>query len=151
MTDHDAILDLLGRYVRGVDERDFAAVAALFTPDASIDYNVGGGAKLRAMELAAWLGRSLTMFRLTQHLLGVPVIEVQGDTARTRVPVLATHVQTRHDGSEVSAVLNGTYTHELSRTPAGWRIRTLRFVSQHLTGTFLPPGDVRLYPPSAST
>ena len=44
MSDHDEIMNALGRYARGVDERDFASVAALFTSDADIDYSVGGGA-----------------------------------------------------------------------------------------------------------
>lgn len=149
MSDHDAIMNALAHYARGVDERDFASVAALFTPDASIDYAVGGGAVLEAGELAAWLGRSMTIFRMTQHHLGLPVIEVRDDTAHTRVPVIATHVQQRHDGSEVSAVLYGTYTHDWSRTEAGWRIRTLRFDSHYGVGAFLPPTDVRLFPAAA--
>ncbi len=150
MSDHETILNALARYASGVDERDFARVAALFTPDATIDYSVGGGAKLKAGELAAWLGRSLAMFRMTQHLLGLPVIEVEGDSARTRVGVLASHVQQRHDGTEVSAVLNGTYTHEWARTAAGWRIRTLRFESHYVAGTFLPPSEVKLFPTPAA-
>lgn len=146
MTDHDAITNALARYARGVDERDFGTVAALFTDDAVVDYSVAGGTTLAATDLAAWLGRSLQMFRMTQHLLGLPVIDVDGDTARTRVPVIATHVQTRHDGTETSAVLNGTYTHEWTRTVAGWRIRSLRFDSHFAAGTFLAPKDVRLFP-----
>ena len=75
--------------------------------------------------------------------------DVRDDTAHTRVPVIATHVQQRHDGSEVSAVLYGTYTHDWSRTEAGWRIRTLRFDSHYGVGAFLPPTDVRLFPAAA--
>ena len=148
MSDHDLILDALARYARGVDDRDFAAVAALFTADASIDYSVSGGATLTGGELATWLGNALAMFRMTQHLLGLPVIEITGDTARTCIGVLATHVQTKLDGTETTAVLNGTYRHEWSRTAAGWRIRTLRFVSEHAVGTFLPPDQVRRFPAS---
>jgi len=149
MSDHDAILNSLGRYARGVDERDFGSVAALFTPDASIDYAVGGGAVLKAGELADWLGRAMAIFRMTQHHLGLPVIDVDGDRAHTRVPVIATHVQQRHDGSEVSAVLHGTYTHDWSRTTDGWRIRTLRFDSHYGVGSFLPPTDIRMFPAPA--
>jgi ketosteroid isomerase-like protein len=145
-TDHEAILHALACYARGVDERDFASVAALFTADARIDYSVGGGAILTSGELAAWLARSLTIFRMTQHHLGLPVIDVDGDAARTRVPVIATHVQQRKDGSESSAVLYGTYTHTWARTGAGWRIRTLRFESHYGTGTFLGPEQIRLFP-----
>ena len=146
MTDRDAILDGLARYARGVDERDFAAVGALFTRDATIDYAVEGGARLAGSELAAWLGAALAVFRTTQHHLGLPVIEVARDTARTRVPVIATHVQQRKDGRESTAILYGTYSHEWSRTSDGWRIRTLRFESHHGTGTFLPPADVETFP-----
>jgi len=150
MSDHDAILDALARYARGVDERDFGAVAALFTEDAVIDYAVAGGAKLAASELAAWLTRAMAIFRMTQHLLGLPAIDVRGDTARTRVPVIATHVQARHDGTEVSAVLHGTYAHEWTRTPAGWRIRSLRFDSHFAAGSFLPPTEVKTFPAAAA-
>lgn len=149
MSDHDAIMNALARYARGVDERDFASVAALFTADASIDYAVGGGAVLKAGELAAWLGRSMAIFRMTQHHLGLPVIDMQGETARTRVPVIATHVQQRHDGSEVSATLYGTYNHDWARGGDGWRIRTLRFDSHYGIGAFLPPTEIRLFPAKA--
>jgi ketosteroid isomerase-like protein len=149
MSDHDAIWNALGRYARGVDERDFATVANLFTADATIDYSVAGGAVLKAPELAAWLGRSMTIFRMTQHHLGLPVIDVEGDTARTRVPVIATHVQQRKDGTESDAILYGTYTHEWTRGAEGWRIRTLKFESHHGTGTFLPPSEIRFFPAPA--
>lgn len=146
MSDHDAIMDALGRYAHGVDERDFASVAALFTEDATIDYAVSGGAILRADELAAWLGRAMTIFRMTQHHLGLPVIDVEGNTARTRVPVIATHVQERKDGTESSAVLYGTYTHTWVHLAEGWRIASLRFESRHGTGGFLAPDELRVFP-----
>lgn len=146
MTDHDAIMHALGRYARGVDTRDFASVAALFTADATIDYSVAGGAVLKAAELAAWLGRAMAIFRMTQHHLGLPVIDVDGDRARTRVPVIATHVQQRKDGSENDAILYGTYTHAWTREAPGWRIQTLRFESHYGTGTFLGPDQIRLFP-----
>ncbi len=146
ISDHEAIRNALACYARGVDERDFASVAALFTVDATIDYAVEGGAVLRGSELAAWLARALAIFRTTQHHLGLPVIEVAGGAARTRVPVIATHVQQRRDGSESCAILYGTYTHTWVRTDDGWRIRTLRFESHHGTGAFLAPDDLRLFP-----
>ncbi len=142
-------MQALARYTRGVDERDFASVAALFAPDATIDYSVEGGAVLKAGELAAWLGRAMTIFRMTQHHLGLPVIDVDGNGARTRVPVIATHVQQRKDGSESDAILYGTYAHTWTRTAAGWRIQTLRFESQYGTGTFLGPDQIRLFPAKA--
>lgn len=149
MTNHDEIMNVLGRYSRGVDERDFASVAALFTSDATIDYSVAGGAVLKAGELAAWLSRSMAIFRMTQHHLGLPVIEVDGDTARTRVPVIATHVQQGKDGGESDAVLYGTYTHTWTRGSGVWRIQTLRFESHYGTGKFLGPDQVRLFPAQA--
>lgn len=145
-TDTDAILHALASYARGVDERDFASVAALFTSDATIDYSVTGGAVLQGKDLGSWLRGALAIFRMTQHHLGLPVIDVAGDAARTRVPVIATHVQERKDGSDNTAILYGTYTHDWTRTAAGWRIRTLRFESHHGTGTFLPPDAIRLFP-----
>jgi ketosteroid isomerase-like protein len=146
MTDHEAIMHALARYARGVDERDFVSVAALFTPDAAIDYAVERGAKLRGSDLAGWLGRALAQFRMTQHHLGLPVIDLAGDVARTRVPVIATHVQQRKDGGDSTAILYGTYTHDWSRTADGWRIRALRFESHHGTGAFLPATDVESFP-----
>lgn len=149
MTDHEEIWNALGRYARGVDERDFATVAALFTTDATIDYSVEGGATLQGSELAAWLGRSMAIFRMTQHHLGIPTIDLDGRVARTRVPVIATHVQQRKDGSETDQVLFGTYTHAWTRTADGWRIQSLRFESQYGRGTFLGPDQIRLFPAEA--
>jgi hypothetical protein len=150
MSDHEAITNALACYARGVDERDFGSVAALFASDATIDYSVAGGAVLQASELAAWLGRSMAIFRMTQHHLGLPAITVDGMTARTRVPVIATHVQQRQDGTESNAILYGTYTHSWTRGDAGWRIQTLRFESHFGTGTFLAPDQIRLFPAKVS-
>ena len=120
MSDHDEIMNALGRYARGVDERDFASVAALFTSDADIDYSVGGGAVLKAGELAAWLGRAMTIFRMTQHHLGLPVIDVDGDTA-TCVSYLA--VVMEHEDVPVMRVF-GRYRDRLVRGDDGrWRFR----------------------------
>ena len=65
------------------------------------------------------------------------------------MPVIATHVQQRLDGTETTAILYGTYRTRGARTGDGWRIRTLRFESHYAVGTFLPPTELRLFPAPA--
>ena len=134
MTDHDVILDSLARYARGVDERDFATVAALFTDDATSTIPSPAATKLEGKELAAWLGRSLAMFRMTQHLLGLPVIDVDGRHGAHAGPG---HRDARPEASrrhrDERHVTAPTRTSGRGR-PTGWRIRSLRFDSHFAAG-----------------
>jgi ketosteroid isomerase-like protein len=75
---HEALRALGQRYARAADERDVEALAALFHPDAVITGARG------EQPLQAWLDtmRAPRTFPTSMHLLGDPLVEIDGDVAR---------------------------------------------------------------------
>ncbi len=72
MTAHDELRALLQRYARAADQRDVAALAELFHPDAQVT----GARGVQSRE--EWLDtmRGPRAFPVSQHLLGEPLIEL---------------------------------------------------------------------------
>ena len=58
---HDKIeiQELLARYARGVDSKDWELWKSVFTPDATVDYSSAGAAVGSRDEVAAWLEQGL--------------------------------------------------------------------------------------------
>jgi len=141
------IAQLLYRYARAIDAKDWQALEQIFTPDARIHYAVERGAELRFPELAAWLARAMTIFKSTQHVITNPLVDIQGDTARCSSYLTGTHVQVRSDsGAEVLTTEGSTYTDELVRTRAGWRICVRRLERTWVDGSYLGPDEARPFP-----
>jgi hypothetical protein len=144
--DHTEITQVLTRYAAAIDDRDFELLRDVFTPDATIHYDVPGGTKLALPEMIDWLRDALSRFRVTQHALALPRIDLDGDAARTSTYVTATHVQSPlNGGDEACAVLHGVYVDRFVRTRAGWRIADRRLDNWHTTGLFLAPSDARTF------
>ncbi|MBP1688205.1 MAG: hypothetical protein H6Q33_4348 [Deltaproteobacteria bacterium] len=140
------IQQLIYRYSWGVDHRDLALLDTVFVPDASIHYNVVGGTKLPYAEMRGWLPTALQRFRMTQHCMVNPIIEVSGDTARSRTYGVLMHAQERLDGSRNYVVMHATYFDELTRTPAGWRIVTRRLDNMWTEGDMETADKVKAFP-----
>lgn len=145
ISDHRAITELLYRYARAIDGRDLDAFTTLFTPDAWIHYDVGGGTARPLPEMQAWLREALTIFRVTQHAMSNPSIVLHGDAAEATTYLTAMHVQVTPAGDESTVVQYGIYHDRLARTDAGWRITHRRLEHVHTHGTFLGPDAVRRF------
>ncbi len=127
-TDTDAVtrlLDLqdiqraLAIYVVAVDTRDLSLFDQCFTPDAQII--LGGVGELTPTTYREMAGPSLGQLSATQHHLGLPLIQLDGDHAHARCYFLAQHI--RNDLAPNAALLiGGWYTDDLLRTEQGWRI-----------------------------
>jgi uncharacterized protein (TIGR02246 family) len=117
--DHEAIRNLLGRYAKAVDDRDFEAVAACFTPDAVASYS---GLKIppgRDNIISHIRGVSRTIH--SQHFIHPIIIEIDGDKATTLSYAMAMLMQNTDDG--VQSLARGlTYTDKLRRTDGTWQI-----------------------------
>lgn len=115
------IQQLLATYVFAIDAKDFDALDQIFTPDAEIDYRATGGAEGRYAEIKPWLVKALAPFPVTQHLIGLPLIRVDGDTATARTMLFNPMQLARPEGDHLF-LLGATYVDELVRTADGWRI-----------------------------
>ncbi|HBZ70698.1 MAG TPA: hypothetical protein DEP35_13580 [Deltaproteobacteria bacterium] len=133
ISDRLEIAELLARYARGVDTKDWALWRTVFTEDAHIDYRSAGGIEGDRETVGKWLAAALTAFPMTQHYITNVEIDVDGDTARVRAMF---YNPMRFRGADDLNFYGGYYHHQLVRTSHGWRSRDLR---EETTWSVIPP------------
>lgn len=116
-----AIQQLLAAYVFAIDTKDFDALDAVFVPGATVDYRAAGGAAGEWPTMKAWLKGALASFSLTQHLIGLPLVRVEGDRASART-MLFNPMQYAGPRGDQLFFVGCTYADDLVRTADGWRI-----------------------------
>jgi 3-phenylpropionate/cinnamic acid dioxygenase small subunit len=121
MLDRIEIEELLVRYSRAIDSKDFDTLEELFTSDATFD---GGslGCPTGAPQIRAMIEGTLTGLDSTQHLVGKSLIEIDGDEAEVRTYLFSQHIRESTPGPIKHYALGGEYADRVVRTPAGWRI-----------------------------
>jgi uncharacterized protein (TIGR02246 family) len=125
LADRQAIADLLHAYCLHFDNDEPAAVAALFTPDATVDYGPEVPVLVGTDAIAAAVARGLerTFAATSHHVSNIQVAFDGPDAARTVAYVYAWH---RYADGSPDGELWGRYRHSVVRTGAGWRISSLR-------------------------
>ncbi len=119
--DERAIVDLAIRYCGAIDGRRFEDLRDVFVPDAVADYGrVGTCHGVDA--IMATCARALEPLDASQHLVTNHEVRLAGAQASARCSFQAQHVRHAADGG-ANFIVAGTYTDELARTEAGWRIR----------------------------
>ncbi|MFI8520151.1 nuclear transport factor 2 family protein [Streptomyces sp. NPDC085481] len=120
--DRLAIDDLITGYAAAVDDSDWTAYRALFTPDGRADYRGSGGIEGPAAEVADWLAETMLLFPVRQHLIVNRRVRIQdlggypGDAATVR----ADYVNPMRFESGGDFVCGGRYTFTLRRADFGW-------------------------------
>jgi hypothetical protein len=118
------IQQLLARYARALDTRDWELYRSVFTEDAHIDYVASGGATGQLDEVVEWLRKTLGTFDWSgMHYITNVEAEVTGDSARVRAAVFN---PMQFPGMNGLSYFGGYYHHDLVRTADGWRSRNLR-------------------------
>jgi 3-phenylpropionate/cinnamic acid dioxygenase small subunit len=125
MSDRIEIQDLIARYAHAIDDRDYAALDRVFTPDATIDYTDLGGAKGSLQETKAYLAEAMPRFPAFQHLSATSRIDIDGDGARART-ILFNPMVMEHEGEQRVFFIGLWYCDDLVRTGDGWRIASRR-------------------------
>jgi hypothetical protein len=132
--DRIAIQDVIALYSLGQDSHQGKDANVLeqwdqtFTDDATVDYSVAGGTVGSYRELARWMRGeseqtgSMSAFSNWQHMLSLPNVKLEGDTATARTDFFATHRSLPTASSPIHFNAAGAFVDELVRTPAGWRI-----------------------------
>ena len=138
ISDRFEINDLLVRYTRAIDQKDWDLLDQVFTPDASVDYTSSGGIAGSFAEAKAWLAKALAPFPETLHLIGNSEVALAGDTATARTAVYNPMFFRKPDDSRHHFAVGAYYCDELVRTDAGWRIAR-RVEEHHFTEGGLPP------------
>jgi hypothetical protein len=103
----------------------------LFTPEVSVDYTAlqGGSPSVhKASDLVeSWKG-FLPGFSGTSHLIGLPLVTINGNLARAEASFTATHVITDHDQPDRLWMVGGRYEMSLAKFDDRWHISTVRLV-----------------------
>jgi uncharacterized protein (TIGR02246 family) len=131
LLDLQEITDLLHRYARALDEKDWSLLATCFTADAVAFYGEVLGRQEGVTAIEQVCRAALGHLDSSQHVISNPEIHIDGDAATARCYVHAQHTKAGTPGGD-NMTIGGTYLDELVRTADGWRIRQreLRFLWQ---------------------
>ena len=123
INDRIEIEELLARYSRALDYRNFGELEELFTSDATFDAG-GLGAPTGPADIRAMVEGTIGHLDATQHLVGKSIIEFadDGDSAEVRTYLISQHIRESTEGPVKHYFLGGEYYDRVVRTPAGWRI-----------------------------
>ena len=81
ISDRIEIQDLMVRYARAIDTKDYGLLDTCFMPDAHVDYVSSGGTKGPYPEVRQWLEKALAPFPAMMHLVANNQVELNGDQA----------------------------------------------------------------------
>ena len=117
LLDELAIRNLVMRYCRGCDRRDFALVRSLYHDDAIDEH----GSMLRGGpdEFVAWLPQATAPWELTRHEIGNSLIVVGGNVAEGEHYVRAWHRTPPPDRREFT--VHGRYLDRYERRDGVWK------------------------------
>ena len=127
LVDRADIEDLLSRYARACDTKDWDLYRAVFTPDAVIDYTAAYGIRGPVAEVSEWIAKLMipSFVPKTQHLLANVEITVDGDRASAHAYYINPDVRSDGAGGFGLLLNGGYYTATVCRRPEGWRIARL--------------------------
>jgi SnoaL-like domain len=130
-----SVTDTLARFVLALDDHEWEDVTSCLGETVRRDYQSLFGAEpddISGPALVAEWKRAISGLDAHQHLLGPPVVTVEGDAARAAAHVIGTHVLDGDPGSPW--VVGGTYRFELRRVDGCWRIMALTLDTRWQTG-----------------
>lgn len=123
ISDRLAVEDLLFRYSRAIDTRNFDLLDEVFTPDGVADYTSSGGIRGTLAEVKEWLGAALGVFTVVQHLITNVAVDFAGDEARSTCYMINPLGYPAEGDKTEMIFCGGLYHDQLVRTAEGWRIR----------------------------
>lgn len=119
--DRFAIEDLYDRQLAAAEAHDWASYDTTFSADAAIDLSDFGQPERRYAEYRHWLEQLSEAMPQALRLTGGLRLDLQGDRATTRVPVVC-YVKMRGDSGMAWTQTALFYNDTLARTSMGWRI-----------------------------
>lgn len=114
----EAIRDLVLRYCRAIDRKDYAALAELYHPDATEDH--GAMFLGAASDYVQWLPEQLSEMTLTVHAVTNHLIVVDGERAEGEVYCQAYHRYPGASGDE-ELLVGGRYLDRYIHCEGRWQ------------------------------
>ena len=116
------IKELLYRYARACDRKDWKLLPTVFTDDAYLDYTSAGCPAGSRDEVCAFLENALSTMPMTQHFITNIEIDLDGDRAKV---IAMFYNPMQLPGMAEMSYCGGYYHHDVVRTPQGWKSRRL--------------------------
>jgi len=125
--DRMALDDLVMRYCRGIDRRDFELVRSLYHDDAIDDH--GKMFCGSPDEYVAWLRGAMDGLECTIHSISNSLFVIDGDKAEGEHIVTAFHRSKPPERQEI--VIHGRYLDRYERRDGGWKFNHRQIVFDH--------------------
>ena len=109
------ILQLYALYGHVMDDRDWARLDEVFTPDCVFDATAMGVPLMEGLKAIEEISASSPMAPVAHHVTNVLVERVEADRAAVRAKAIGIYAKGR--------AFSGDYRDELRRTEHGWRIQ----------------------------
>jgi 3-phenylpropionate/cinnamic acid dioxygenase small subunit len=125
--DRIALADVLVRFARAIDSRDWETYRLQFAASVEIDYRSLLGGDVLVVSAENWAkqaSRAFAGFQTTQHYISNQVSVIAGDRGVCDAYLCAEHFAQAKDDLEFWT-LGGTYQAQFQRTEAGWKINAL--------------------------
>ena len=135
VADRAAIADLYARYAWALNDRDWAAWEAVFTPDAKIDNSGAGGIVGSPSELSSFLATTLAPFEHLLNAVSNIAVDFDGDDTAASRAMFTVMIKVAGDPPSYMDV-RGFYRDRLQRTDDGWRVseRVETILDLHTSG-----------------
>jgi ketosteroid isomerase-like protein len=120
VADQQEITDVIYRYCRGIDRRDYELVRSCYHPDAIDDHgDFRGGID----DFIAFIDAGLPRFERTMHFIGNLLVEPKGDEARVESYIVAYHhLSASRTKPERDYTVGLRYVDDFERRDGEWRI-----------------------------
>ena len=142
MLDEYAIREVLNRYCRGIDRRQFDMVRSCYHPDGTDDH---GGYKGGVDGFIAHCQAGLSRYERTMHFMGNLYIEVDGDKATSEAYTIAFHrlsatTSPKGDRPARDHLVGFRYVDNFERRNGEWKIARRVCVFEWTRTDPVPPG-----------
>jgi len=124
--DRFKIVETMNKYAIGIDTKNYDLFRSIFLNDVEVkviyDPNWRGGGEVEFKGKENWVNyveEAISQYRSTQHMLGNPMINFDGNIAIVRTDLQATHYY--KDKPELSTTLWGFYETHMVKDK-GWKI-----------------------------
>ena len=124
--DRFEIIETMNKYAIGIDTKDYSLFRSIFLDDVKVkvifdpNWREEGEVSFNSKEdWVAYVKESIDQYRATQHMLGNPMINFDGEIAVVRTDLQATHYYI--DNPEVKTVLWGFYETHMVKDQ-NWKI-----------------------------
>ncbi len=125
LLDKQAIRELVWRYCRAVDRRDFALLRTLYHEDAQDEH--GEMFRGDAAAFLEWIPEVLAGMEVTMHNITNMLIEVDGAQAEGEIYTLVYH-RPRGEAAARASLTGGRYLDQYSRRDGLWKFQHRRIV-----------------------